>query len=77
MTISIAKDEPQVSELDYLAMGDSYSSGEGDIENGFSEFYIKNTGSPKDCHLSSRSYPYILAKRQNIKGVQSVACSGA
>ena len=77
VTISIAKDEPPYSWLDYLAMGDSYSSGEGDIENGFSEFYIKNTGSPKDCHLSARSYPYILAKRQNIKGVQSVACSGA
>ncbi|MDO5343466.1 MAG: SGNH/GDSL hydrolase family protein [Candidatus Saccharibacteria bacterium] len=77
VTISIAKQEPETPRLDYLALGDSYSSGEGDIKDGFSEFYIKDTGSPKDCHLSSRSYPYVLAGRKGIQGVQSVACSGA
>lgn len=79
VTISIAKDEPQASRLDYLAMGDSYSSGEGDIYNGESVNYIRNTGGEDGCHLSDRSYPFILAKYWNVKEgrMQSIACSGA
>lgn len=79
VTISIAKDEPQASRLDYLAMGDSYSSGEGDIQNGVSSHYIRETGGKDDCHLSNRSYPFLLAKAWNIPDgkFNTIACSGA
>lgn len=62
------------SSLDYLALGDSFASGEGtfeyksgtDVENPFNK-----------CHLSPLSYPYLLAAKTVLNGVQSVACSGA
>ncbi len=52
----------------YLAMGDSYSSGEGDNRGG--EWYEPGTDEQGDessfqgrnlCHLSRRSYPYLMA----------------
>lgn len=60
------------SQLDYLALGDSFTSGEGaydyapysDIRDPFNK-----------CHLSLRSYPYLLQDIFNKR--QSVACSGA
>lgn len=75
--------------LDYLALGDSYSSGEGDTENDShgSRFYRKftntlgNSAEPKErCHISTRSYPYILAQGMNLSlnsEWNTVACSGA
>lgn len=68
------------STLDYLALGDSYSSGEGDIDsNGQSVHYIHNTGYDGGCHLSDRSYPFLLRDYYSIptRRMQSVACSGA
>ena len=64
--------------LEYLAMGDSYSSGEGDVEDD-GKYYMKGTGAKGDCHLSSRSYPYVLSGSWGIEktGFQSIACSGA
>lgn len=78
--------------LDYLALGDSYSSGEGDTErnpaNG--KKYYRNwtdneedfsSGMPREkCHISPRSYPYILAEGMQLRGTNkwnTVACSGA
>lgn len=55
----------------YLAIGDSFTSGEGETDD---LFYI---GGPSNrCHVSSRSYPYLLG---NIWGMPSynAACSGA
>ena len=52
----------------YLAMGDSYTSGEGDTEGGV--WYEQGTDEQGDkttfagrnlCHLSRRSYPYLMA----------------
>lgn len=63
--------------LDYLALGDSYSSGEGDTEkdsNG-EKYYRRYTdveenkdlNIPREkCHLSTRSYPYRLAAGMNL-----------
>ncbi len=67
--------------LKYLALGDSYSSGEGDMDqraNGAS-YYINDTGGTEGCHLSSRSYPYLLRDKWQIVSseMRSVACSGA
>ena len=81
------------SKLDYLALGDSYSSGEGDVEkNDFGHKYYrdytdneeqKKTGQPREkCHISTRSYPYLLARGMelaldNPRQWNTVACSGA
>lgn len=67
--------------LDYLALGDSYSSGEGDTgkkANG-SSYYISEFGLGGGCHVSSRSYPFLLKDAWGISdsGMKSVACSGA
>ena len=70
------------SRLKYLALGDSYSSGEGDIgknEHGGS-YYLPLTDTGGDnCHVSSRSYPFLLrdAWGMNDDDMKTVACSGA
>lgn len=63
--------------LNYLALGDSYTSGEGDLDD---ENYISGTNSPLEkCHLSVNSYPFILSRMSGFDDVKtkSVACSGA
>lgn len=82
----------------YLAMGDSFSSGEGDLfggtwyEPGTDEQGNKETFEDRNlCHLSRRSYPYLIAKELGFLSgdasepttpedsglFHSVACSGA
>lgn len=63
--------------LDYLALGDSFSSGEGETDD---KNYIPGTNEPYEkCHVSTRSYPYLVASLSNINPnfVKNVACSGA
>lgn len=87
----------QADQLEYLALGDSYSSGEGDTARNpadNSKYYRFGTDANGDasnniprekCHISTRSYPYILSKgmalgdpsNDNATKWQSVACSGA
>lgn len=67
------------TKLDYLALGDSYSSGEGDTEknNATGQKYYrqltdvnedKKQGIPGEkCHISTRSYPYKLAQYIELK----------
>ena len=64
-----------VTGLDYLALGDSYTSGEGDLKNG----YVDGTGGDNGCHLSAYSYPYLLREDWGVSEgkMASVACSGA
>ena len=72
----------RAKQLDYLALGDSFSSGEGDTKGGH---YIEGTNTfgdathPREmCHLSDRSYPFLLRDwLMSDKKVESVACSGA
>jgi len=80
--------------LQYLALGDSYSSGEGDTlknpDTGKKYYrpYTDNEENPaqhmprEKCHISTRSYPYILAQGMSLSlsspsEWNSVACSGA
>lgn len=74
--------------LDYLALGDSYSSGQGDtgMDTNGKSFYLPYTdsaarvGIPENrCHISKRSYPFLLALYSGISvdKMHSVACSGA
>lgn len=87
----------QTPRLDYLALGDSYSSGEGDTERDkrTNEKYYRpftdveeviGYNQPREkCHVSTRSYPYILAQGMGLGNPlnnsstrwQTVACSGA
>lgn len=59
--------------LDYLALGDSFASGEG------AHGYRSGTDiSDNRCHTSTVSYPFILHNSiYSTGGMQSVACSGA
>jgi lysophospholipase L1-like esterase len=76
--------------LDYLALGDSISSGEGDTElkTDGTKYYLPftnvtgDTVTPQEkCHISNRSYPYQLASGMTLASKplswKSVACSGA
>lgn len=78
--IKIGKTQQNIA-LDYLALGDSYTSGEGDIGKlaDGSSFYLPGTGIAGGCHISSRSYPFLLAARNSVleDKMHSVACSGA
>ena len=74
ITLRASNVEPGLG-LDYLALGDSYSSGEGDLVNG----YMAGTEGDNGCHVSSSSYPYLLRQYWGVlEGkMASVACSGA
>lgn len=61
--------------LDYLALGDSYSSGEGDLgrDSNNRKYYRAGTNidgsrsAPEEkCHVSTRSYPYLLATTMGL-----------
>lgn len=72
----IAAPGTDLTGMDYLAMGDSFSSGEGSFkyEIGTDEHdqnYLNL------CHLSQVSYPYLIAKKIQANSFHSVACSGA
>ncbi len=61
-----------VHQHDYLALGDSYISGEGAYN------YLQGTDTPNNsCHVSILSYPYLLARDLSYNSFHSVACSGA
>lgn len=73
--------------ITYLALGDSYSSGEGDSERqDGASFYKKYDGIgsisgnlTNSCHVSSRSYPFVVSQKLGLSPgeMKSVACSGA
>lgn len=97
ISVSPAGYVASISKLDYLALGDSYSSGEGDTEKDKrtgQKYYRPWTdieedaawGQPREkCHISTRSYPYILAQGMGLGDAksnsstrwQTIACSGA
>ncbi len=60
----------------YIAMGDSFASGEGDMDG--NSWYEEGTDTDVNkCHQSKRSYPYLLSQFLDNKEFHSVACSGA
>lgn len=62
------------SKMDYLALGDSFASGEGT----FTYRPYSDSRSPLNtCHLSAIAYPFLLQEQLNLNKVESVACSGA
>jgi hypothetical protein len=58
--------------LNYLAMGDSFASGEGAFD------YEDGTDDPVNkCHLSKKSYPHLINQQMALGSFRSIACSGA
>ena len=56
----------------YVALGDSYSSGEGDGN------YLAGTDTSADhCHRSPHAYPELLDESQELGSLDFVSCSGA
>lgn len=73
---SLAVQGHQVSQSTpyYIALGDSFTSGEGELDD---MFYVPGTNTATNrCHVSIRSYPYLVGTFWNIPAVNH-ACSGA
>jgi lysophospholipase L1-like esterase len=67
-TLSVGGD---ASAIDYLAIGDSYTSGEGTFN------YATGTDTTVNhCHLSPHAYPFLIGQPL-FNQTHSVACSGA
>ncbi len=60
----------------YIALGDSFASGEGDMDDSWYEEGT-NTKGQNLCHLSKRSYPYLIREHLELNNFNSFACSGA
>lgn len=63
--------------MDYLALGDSFTSGEGETDD---TYYRAGTNVEfEKCHVSTRSYPYLVSAYMGIEPqyMRSIACSGA
>lgn len=73
-TINQQGHQPQP--VDYIAMGDSFASGEGDMDSSWYEAGTDVHG-VNMCHLSKRSYPYLLNSTLSLSSFHSVTCSGA
>lgn len=69
---SLSVGENPASQADYLAMGDSYISGEGAYS-----YRAGTDTSTNHCHQSLVSYPYLIGAELNLNNYHSVACSGA
>jgi alpha-tubulin suppressor-like RCC1 family protein/lysophospholipase L1-like esterase len=63
---------PKSKPLVYVALGDSYSSGEG-----LDPFDVGTDTNGDTCHRSAKSYPAIVAKKHKVSSFTSYACSGA
>ena len=58
----------------YIAFGDSFTSGEGELED---HFYLPETNTSSNrCHVSTRSYPYLLESYWEFLAT-NLACSGS
>ncbi|MFZ1250297.1 MAG: SGNH/GDSL hydrolase family protein [Candidatus Microsaccharimonas sp.] len=58
----------------YVAMGDSFTSGEGETDKGR---YLDHTDNANNqCHVSNRSYPFLLGLKWGVTSY-NLACSGA
>jgi len=67
----------EITSNGYLAMGDSFSSGEGAYDYRTETNFYVDEDLYNLCHQSRSSYPYILNKTISFEWFGSVACSGA
>jgi lysophospholipase L1-like esterase len=69
--VTLFSNTAPVGTSNHVAIGDSFTSGEGEDDD---NRYIG--GATNRCHVSNRSYPFLVATSWNLTGV-SLACSGA
>jgi lysophospholipase L1-like esterase len=67
-----AKGVPTALLPNYVALGDSYSSGEGNAP-----FYSSSDTGSDQCHRSPGAYPALLSSKLTSLNFVFVACSGA
>ena len=65
-------DGQQTTGFEYLALGDSFASGEGAYQ-----YKAATDVTSNKCHISQRSYPYLISSALSFGLYESVACSGA
>lgn len=58
--------------IEYLALGDSFASGEGAYN-----YKLSTDLDTNKCHISLDSYPYLISNELGFGQRESVACSGA
>lgn len=63
--------------MKYLALGDSFSSGEGAFDYLEATDRFVTADEYNVCHVSRKSYPYLLQKNLQADWFHSVACSGS
>lgn len=69
---SVTLADAEASSYQYLALGDSFASGEG------ARNYKSNTDTKDNyCHVSKVSYPYLIKNDLSLSQAESVTCSGA
>lgn len=76
VVLSSVADTPETSTSLYVALGDSFVSGEGETSD---HHYQAGTNTPNahlKCHTSIRSYPYLVGTQWGLPA-HNVACSGA
>lgn len=66
---------PHTAQTNYIALGDSYASGEGEGNNTF--YAGTDIQGVNMCHLSKLSYPFLIGNYLGLDSTHSVACSGA
>ena len=68
---------PGYTPTKYLAMGDSFSSGEGAYDYVEATDMFVSDEEYNVCHVSRKSYPYLLQQNLQADWFHSVACSGS
>ena len=63
--------------MKYLALGDSFSSGEGAFDYVEATDMFVSADEYNVCHVSRKSYPYLLQQKLQADWFHSVACSGS
>lgn len=74
INIKLTTEEPPMR---YLALGDSFSSGEGTFSYTEETNYFINEDEYNICHTSPVSYPYLLNQAISSPWFGSIACSGS
>lgn len=75
--VTIQKPDYHNPGVSYLALGDSFTSGEGEVNDRFYRLVKEDIFSR--CHQSVRAYPMLLSVRMGVSATDShsVACAGA
>jgi len=78
LTAAVVKARKGGLNLGYIAMGDSYSSGEGAIDSSGNVTFDTGTATSSDkCHRSAPAYAHQLQAALKVSDFKFVACSGA